>query len=69
MECQKQNWNDKCCCSCKYQRPISGHPWNKNPYTRGSILNTIGYGCDVPDMPQIVLFDDQHGICEMWEEK
>jgi hypothetical protein len=63
-------WNDKanrigrCCCNCKYQRTISGHPWNQEPHN-GPLSVIIGYGCTVPDMPHITFFDKQHGICEM----
>ena len=61
------NRNGRCCCNCRYQRPISGHPWNKNSLTKGSITSIIGYGCTVPDMPAIVFFDKEHGMCEMHE--
>ena len=58
-----------CCCNCKYQRPIAGHPWNRPGLTKGSILRTIGYGCTVPDMPNIIFFDAIHGMCEMWTDR
>lgn len=59
------NKNGDCCCNCKYQRAIVGHPWNKNPLTKNSISTKIGYGCTVPDMPAIVFFETGHGMCEM----
>lgn len=59
----------RCCCNCRWQRPISGHPWNKNPSFRGSVSTPIAWGCTVPDMPLITLSEREHSICEMWEKR
>lgn len=58
------NSTGRCCCNCRWQRPIVGHPWNKRRIKQ-SISDRIGYGCTVPDMPSIVFFDSKHGMCEM----
>jgi hypothetical protein len=67
----KENGNlgGRCCCNCKYQRPIAGHPWNKRELTKKSISTIIGYACTVPDMDNIIMFDGPHGMCEMHTEK
>ena len=71
-----KGWDDKeantagrCCCNCRYQRPIVGHPWNKTSLTRTSISHKIGYGCNAPEMETIVFFDFEHSMCEMHEFK
>lgn len=63
------NMQGRCCCNCRYQRPIVGHPCNKTSLTRTSIMRIIGHGCTVPDMENIVFFDSKHGMCEMHEYK
>ena len=59
----------RCCCSCRFQKPIVGHPWNKNELTKGPITRTIGYGCNAPEMDRTVFFEFEHGMCEMHEFK
>ena len=61
------NSQGRCCCNCRYQRSIVGHPWNKNDLTRTRINTIIGYGCTVPDMENIVFFEFEHSMCEMHE--
>lgn len=63
------NTQGHCCCSCRFLRPISSHPWNKKPLTKGPITNIIGYGCTVPDMPNVTFFDTGHGMCELYTSK
>lgn len=58
-----------CCCNCLYQRPIVGHPWNKNSFTKGRITQAIGYGCTCPEFDSITFFDTKHGMCEMHRDK
>ena len=60
----------RCCCNCKWQRPVSGHPWNKGDM-QGSVLTVKGWGCTVPDMPMITFLDIEHSMCEMheWREQ
>jgi len=58
-----------CCCNCKWQRPISGHPGNATPAFKGRITGVIAWGCTVPDLESINLSERQHGICEVHERK
>lgn len=70
-------WNDlesnskgKCCCNCKNQVKIMKHPWNKNDFANGHITEQIGYGCAAPELaPNIIFFDNAHGMCELYENK
>lgn len=63
-----------CCCACKNQVEIKKHPWNKSD-GKGRISETMGYGCSCPDLtdgeklPQIIFFDENHGMCEMYQAK
>ena len=59
------NKSGTCCCNCRYQQPIVGHPWNKAHFTKTSIMSIIGYGCHMPESDRIVFFDQKHGMCEM----
>jgi hypothetical protein len=59
------NSQGRCCCNCKWQRPISAHPWNNNELIKGSITKIIGWGCTVPDMPSITFSEKEHSMCEM----
>lgn len=75
LECYK-GWSElsgnregRCCCNCRWQRPISGHPWNRVHLVRTPIDQVIGWGCTVPDMPNITFFESEHGVCEMHEWK
>lgn len=63
------NTKGHCCCNCKYQRPISGHPWNKRQFTKSTVNTIIGYGCTMHEMPNITMFDTKHGMCEMHTDK
>ena len=63
------NINGHCCCTCKYQRPIVCHPWNKHILTKGRITSIIGYGCNAPEMSATVFFDSKHGMCEMYSDR
>lgn len=63
------NTAGRCCCSCRYQKPIVSHPWNENDLTRGPITSIIGYGCNMPDIDRTVFFENKHGMCEMHEFK
>jgi hypothetical protein len=64
------NSSGRCCCNCKYQKPAVGHPWNTRQWLKKSISTMVAYACTVPDMERIVLFDKEHGMCEMhdWRE-
>lgn len=62
---QEYNPKGRCCCNCEWQQIIVSHPWNENPFTKGSIMNQIGYGCFMPDIPRRIVFMEQkHGMCE-----
>jgi hypothetical protein len=63
------NLKGSCCCSCRYQRNIVGHPWNKREYTKRPITTIIGWGCAMPDIDRVVMFDTKHGMCEMYSNK
>ena len=63
------NTAGRCCCSCRYQKPIVAHPWNRNELTKGSISRTIGYGCNPPELESTVFYEFQHSMCEMHEFK
>ena len=63
------NSQGRCCCNCKWQRPISGHPWNINGAVKSKVSTTIGWGCTVPDMTNITFFEKEHSMCEMHEFK
>ena len=63
------NSSGRCCCNCKYQRPVVKHPWNKQTWAKGSITESIGWGCTVPEMPSVVLLEIEHSMCELHEWK
>lgn len=63
------NQSGQCCCNCKWQRPVSGHPWNQNPAFHGRISVRIAWGCTVPDMGSITLSEREHSMCEMHDFK
>lgn len=63
------NTMGRCCCSCRYQKPIVSHPWNKHELTKGSITHTIGYGCNAPEMEATIFYEFEHSMCEMHEFK
>lgn len=59
----------QCCCNCQFQQPITAHPWNKDPYVNGSVMEIIGWGCTCPEFfPNITFSDREHSICECWTE-
>lgn len=67
----EENGNKRgtCCCNCRHQLPIVGHPWNTNPFTKGRITEIIGYGCNMPETDRVVMFDKKHGMCEVHQFK
>jgi len=62
---ESANAKGRCCCNCKFQRAVSAHPWNRNEAFKGSVTKLIGWGCTVPDMDSIILFEQEHSMCEM----
>jgi hypothetical protein len=71
-----QGWKEEdgnkgghCCCSCRYQREIVGHPWNKREWTKRPITTIIGWGCASPELDRVVMFDKNHGMCEMYSDR
>lgn len=68
-ECNEQgSWQGQCCCNCKWQKPVSLHPWNKPPF-KGSIMDTFGFVCFVPDLKNAIFSDRKHGMCKVWTPK
>ena len=62
-------YSDKqCCCKCKFQHKVMKHPLNKE-VGRGSISEVLGYCCHAPEIDDAVFFEQEHGICEMFEDK
>lgn len=72
------NWNGQCCCNCKYRVEIRKHPWN-NGEGKGSVLELMGYGCNVFTFLDIqegtpiknggtVVYQSsrEHSMCELW---
>lgn len=57
----------ECCCNCQNQQPINAHPWNKDPFVKGSVTEIIGWGCTCSDFsPNITFLESKHGLCECW---
>lgn len=67
--CMKKHYFDRCCCTCAYQKPIVAHPWNDHPYLNGSVRDIIAYGCNCPEFDCTIMFDTEHGMCEMHQHK
>ena len=71
-KCDK-GWHDgSCCCNCKHQIELYKHPWNK--VNKGAVTEKTGmYACivrlDVDQSNQGIIFEKQHGFCEMHEPK
>ena len=66
-ECGLQSKHRMCCCNCKNQVKIKGHPWNQDDM-KAPISTVVGYGCQDPlkDMGRDIIFmDRQHGMCEL----
>lgn len=73
MNCLKENHRGQCCCTCKHQITVACHPANKT-FAKGRISDVLGYVCVVPELSKpddrrAILFEDQHGLCEMWTRK
>lgn len=58
------NKRGRCCCNCKWQRPISGHPWNHGEF-RSPVSAVIAYGCTYPELKNIMLMTREHSMCEV----
>lgn len=67
---EKHNRDGSCCCNCAFQRPINGHPWNKDPLVKTAVSQIVGWGCVSPDLHPFITFSDRsHGMCEMYSRK
>lgn len=56
----------KCCCNCKHQVRIVGHPFNKTQIFNGPINKVVILGCAVEiENRRVVAIEQKHGICEM----
>lgn len=42
---EEGNYKGDCCCRCKFQCEIEGHPWNDEPYKKNGSGEILGYGC------------------------
>ena len=61
----EHNKSGECCCNCKWQLPVTAHPWNKDPAFKGSVTEIIGYVCTPPDLaPFATFFEEAHSMCE-----
>ena len=81
VDCCLKKFDGKwgCCCKCKHQEKISKHPWNKEEFSKGSISESIGWGCTVAMMmddtdddcsyPKITFSDTEHGTCTVFQKK
>jgi hypothetical protein len=63
---------DRTCATCKHQKGIFKHPWNKEEWAKGACNDLIGYGCAIEDVVEnngaIVFMDKDTGTCEVFEE-
>lgn len=63
------------CRTCNYFVEIHKHPWNLETWSKGSIMDTIGFGCsvrkDTSDNPIIVFFSKDKTLtgCELYNKK
>lgn len=70
-DCYLQSEWKTCCCTCKYQRKIMGHPWVGR--TKSGVIFT--YGCAAretdtdPEGKTHIVLNHEHGMCEMHTEK
>ena len=71
-KCDKGWHTGECCCSCKNLIELFKHPLNK--IHKGSILESTNlYACtlslDCDNKQEGILFEQQHGFCEMYYPK
>lgn len=63
-KCSKTLEEPTCCCNCKYNKTVNGHPWVNGQ----SILTTTGLRvCTYSDEGSVIL-SHRHGLCEGWEQ-
>lgn len=62
---KENNREGRCCCNCRWQKPIVKHPWNTIEMFKGRVTEQIAFGCTVPDMGAVVLSEREHSLCEM----
>ena len=63
----KEN-SSECCCNCKFQIELTGHPWTyKNTGT------TIGYVCiaqhEIEPGSFRGMLNSKHGMCELYDKR
>lgn len=64
-------FNGSCCCNCKNQIELHKHPCNKD-FGNSSITENCGWVCMAPELGEGkygIYFDNQHGMCEMYQVK
>lgn len=77
------NWDGRCCCNCKFQQTLVGHPWNKT-FGKGRVTQALAYACTMPEFfPSITIMEanewvegedgvlegEHHSMCECWTER
>ena len=64
-KCNKGH-NADCCCNCKHQRKLNKSPCNTDAKIDGSISEFSGYyACLCPELDVDIIYDKEHGMCEM----
>ena len=64
------NKGGRCCCNCKWQSRLVKHPWNTEPWAKGSVTEQIGWACTTPEFqPNATFFSlaHEHSVCECHE--
>lgn len=66
----KHSENERCCCNCIHQKKLMKHPSNRHDFAKGSILDQMGFTCNVTFEDQsnkgsAYFFDEEHGECEL----
>jgi len=62
------SWKDgMCCCNCSNLSVVRKHPWNTSNFSKGKVVEKMGFACTYGVEDRIVTFrDDKHGFCEMY---
>jgi hypothetical protein len=71
--CDKSYDPERCCCNCEHQLELFKHPLNKGKL-KGRILESTKLFCctvchKMDKSYKGIIFDNEHGSCEMWCKK
>ncbi len=71
-KCDKGWSTGECCCNCANQIELYKHPWNK--VNKGACNETTEmYACivehDIKKNYKGIIFEKQHGFCELYRPK